>query len=115
MTAARPVSSVRSVSAASAPATLPTLELTPLSPGICCPTFHQNTCKLSFLWQIIIQLIFHRAMQAITENWVALEDEEDEEEGEGEEVMRALFVEEEDDKTDAESDGDAVEEVFELF
>ena len=46
---------------------------------------------------------------------VALEDEEDEEEGEGEEVMRALFVEEENDETDAESDGDAVEEVFELF
>ena len=54
-------------------------------------------------------------MQAITENWVALEDEEDEEEGEGEEVMRALFVEEEDDETDAESDEDLVEEVFELF
>ena len=46
---------------------------------------------------------------------VELEDEEDEEEGEGEEVMRALFVEEENDETDAESDGDAVEEVFELF
>ena len=54
-------------------------------------------------------------MQTITEDWVALEDEEDEEEGEGEEVMRALFVKEEDDETDAESDGDAVEEVFELF
>ena len=29
--------------------------------------------------------------------------------------MRALFVKGEDDETDAESDGDTVEEVFELF
>ena len=33
-------------------------------------------------------------MKAITDGWVALEDEEDEEEGEGEEAMRALFEEE---------------------
>ena len=56
-------------------------------------------------------------MKAITDDWVALEDEEDEEEGEGEEVMRALFVEEEeeDEETDVESDGEPVEEVFELL
>ena len=54
-------------------------------------------------------------MKAITDDWVALEDEEDEE-GEGEEVMRELFaVEEEDEETDPESDGEATEEVFELF
>ena len=50
-------------------------------------------------------------MQAIKEDWVALEDEE----GEGAEVMRTLFEEEEDEETDVESDADAVEEVFELF
>ena len=42
-------------------------------------------------------------MQATTEDWVALEDEEDEEEGEGEEVLRALFEEEEDEETDVET------------
>ena len=30
-------------------------------------------------------------MKAIVYDWVALEDEEDEEEGEGKEAMRALF------------------------
>ena len=50
-------------------------------------------------------------MKAITEDWISLE-----EEGEGEEVMRELFaVEEEDEETDPESDGEATEEVFELF
>ena len=52
--------------------------------------------------------MFPRAIKAITDDWVALEDEEDEE---GE-----LFAEEEEDEeTDIESDGDAVEEVYELF
>ena len=128
MTAARPVSSARSVSAASAnaaqtaatnaPATLPTLGLMPPLPGNCCPTFRQNTCKSQsfvFCGKISFSYFFPRAMQAITESWFALEDEEDEEEGEDEEVMRALFEEEEDEDTDVESDGDAFEEVFELF
>ena len=54
--------------------------------------------------------MFPRAIKAITDAWVALEDEEDEE-GEGE-----LFAEEEEDEeTDIVSDGDAVEEVYELF
>ena len=54
--------------------------------------------------------MFPRAIKAITDDWVALEDEEDEE-GEDE-----LFEEEEEDEeTDIESDGDAVEEVYELF
>ena len=54
--------------------------------------------------------MFPRAIKAITDAWVALEDEEDEE-GEDE-----LFAEEEEDEeTDIESDGDAVEEVYELF
>ena len=30
-------------------------------------------------------------MKAIVDDWVALEDEEDEKEGEGKEAMRALF------------------------
>ena len=51
-------------------------------------------------------------MKAITDDWIALEDEE----GEGEEVMRELFAEEEEDEeTDIESDGEAVGEVHELF
>ena len=51
--------------------------------------------------------MFPRAIKAITDAWVALEDEEDEE-GEDE-----LFAEEEEDEeTDIESDGDAVEEVY---
>ena len=52
-------------------------------------------------------------MKAITDDWVALEDEE---EGEGEEAMRALFEEEgEEEDTDVESDGEAAAEIFELF
>ena len=55
-------------------------------------------------------------MKAITDDWIALEDEEDEEEGEGEVVMWELFAEEEEDEeTDIESDGEAVGEVHELF
>ena len=50
-------------------------------------------------------------MKAITDDWIALEDEE----GEGEEVMRELFAEEEEEETDTESDGEAVGEVHELF
>ena len=34
-------------------------------------------------------------MKATADAWVALEDEEDEDEGDGEEVMQALFEEEE--------------------
>ena len=45
-------------------------------------------------------------MKAITDDWIALEDQEDEEEGEGEEG---------DEQTDVESDGEAVNQVFELF
>ena len=48
-------------------------------------------------------------MQAITEKWVTLEDEEDEE------VMRALFQEEEGEDTDVDSDGEGEAEIFELF
>ena len=47
-------------------------------------------------------LIF-RSVKAATEAWIALEDESEEEEIEGEE------------ETDVETDGEAVEEVFELF
>ena len=48
-------------------------------------------------------LIF-RSVKAATEAWIALEDESDEEEIDGEE-----------EETDVETDGEAVEEVFELF
>jgi len=64
--------------------------------------------------KIAVNQLFPRAMKAITDDWIALEDEEDEEEGEGEEVMRELFAEEEE-ETDIESDGEAVGEVHELF
>ena len=48
-------------------------------------------------------LIF-RSVNAATEAWIALEDESEEEEIGGEE-----------EETDVETDGEAVEEVFELF
>ena len=52
--------------------------------------------------------MFSRATKVITDAWVALEDEEDEE--------GDLYQEDEDKETDVESDGEAgVEEVFELF
>ena len=48
-------------------------------------------------------LVF-RSVKAATEAWIALEDESEEEEIDGEE-----------EETDVETDGEAVEEVFELF
>ena len=57
--------------------------------------------------------MFPRAIKAITDAWVALEDEEDED-GEGENGEGELFTEE-GEKTDIESDGEAVDEVHELF
>ena len=48
-------------------------------------------------------LIF-RSVKAATEAWIALDDESEEEEIDGEE-----------EETDVETDGEAVEEVFELF
>ena len=53
------------------------------------------------------QLIF-RSVKAATKAWIALEDESEEEEIDGEEV-------EKEEETDVETDGEAVEEVFELF
>ena len=54
-------------------------------------------------------------MKAHTDDWVAMEDEDDEgEEEDGEEVMKVLFGEEEDEETDIQSNGKEVE-VFELF
>ena len=54
-------------------------------------------------------------MKAHTDDWVAMEDEDDEgEEEDGEEVMKVLFGEEEDEETDIESNREEVE-VFELF
>ena len=52
-------------------------------------------------------LIF-RSVKAATEAWITLEDESEEEEIDGEE-------EEKEEETDIETDGEAVEEVFELF
>ena len=55
-------------------------------------------------------------MKSLTDEWIALEDE-DEEEGEEEDVMRALVEEEvdEDDSTDVESEGEKVGAVYELY
>ena len=50
----------------------------------------------------------HTHLIAATEAWIALEDESEEEEIDGEE-------EEKEEETDVETDGEAVEEVFELF
>ena len=47
-------------------------------------------------------------MKAATEAWIALEDESEEEEIGGEEEKK-------EEETDVETDGEAVEEVFELF
>ena len=52
-------------------------------------------------------LVF-RSLKAATEAWIALEDESEEEEIDGED-------EEKEEETDVETDGEAVEEVFELF
>ena len=52
-------------------------------------------------------LIF-RSVKAATEAWIALKDESEEKEIDGEE-------EEKEEETDVETDGEAVEEVFELF
>ena len=56
-------------------------------------------------------------MKAITDAWVALEDEEEDDEGgEGEALMHTLFgEEEEEEETDVDSDGEAAEDIFELF
>ena len=56
-------------------------------------------------------------MKATTDAWIALEDEEDEEEEGGDDhAMRALFEEEQDEEeTDVESDGEGLDEIFELF
>ena len=83
-------------------------------PNNCCLESRLNTCECkNFLLQN--HQLFSRAMKAHTDDWVAMEDEDDEgEEEDGEEVMKVLFGEEEDEETDIESTGEEVE-VFELF
>ena len=58
-----------------------------------------------------------RTMKATTEEWIALEDEADEEEDGGyNDAMRALFEEEQDEEeTDVVSDSEDLDEIFELF
>ena len=59
-----------------------------------------------------------RAMKATTEAWIALEDEEDEDDGNEEDTMKELFGVEgadEEEETDVESNGEAATEIFELF
>ena len=51
-------------------------------------------------------------MKATTDAWVVLKDEEDKDEGDGEEVLQALFEEEE--ETDLDSDVEAADEIYEL-
>ena len=54
-------------------------------------------------------------MKATTDAWVVLKDEEDKDEGDGEEVLQALFEEEEaEEETDLDSDGEAADEIYEL-
>ena len=54
-------------------------------------------------------------MKATTDAWVVLKDEEDKDEGDGEEVLQALFEEEEAvEETDLDSDGEAADEIYEL-
>ena len=54
-------------------------------------------------------------MKATTDAWIALEDEEDEEgEGGDDDAMPPLFDEDEE-ETDVESDGEDLDEIFELF
>ena len=64
-----------------------------------------------------LQFSTSRTMKATTDAWIALEDEEDEEEeGGDDDAMRALFEEEQDEEeTDVESDGEDLDEIFELF
>ena len=53
-----------------------------------------------------------RATKAVTDGWIASEDEEgEEEEGGDDEAMLALFEEEEDGDTDVESDSDSPDEM----
>ena len=55
-------------------------------------------------------------MKATTDAWVVLKDEEDEDEEDGEEVMQALFEEEEaEEEIDVDSDGEAANEILELY
>ena len=52
-------------------------------------------------------------MKATTDTWIALEDEE---EGGDDDATRALFEEEQDEEeTEVESDGEDLDEIFELF
>ena len=52
-------------------------------------------------------------MRATTDAWVALEDED---EVYGEEMMQASFEEEEEgEETDVDSDGEAANEIYELY
>ena len=103
------------VALTSATASLPAMEMLRRHlPNNCCLESRLNTfgCQ-NFLLQN--HQLFSRAMKAHTDDWVAMEDEDDEgEEEDGEEVMKVLFGEEEDEETDIESTGEEVE-VFELF
>ena len=52
-------------------------------------------------------------MKATSDAWIALEDEE---EGDGEETARALFVEEEEEEgTDLESDSESIKDLIDHF
>ena len=55
-------------------------------------------------------------MKATTDAWVVLKDEEDKDEGDGEEVLQALFEEEEaEEETDVDADGKAADEIYQLY
>ena len=105
-----PCANAASTAATSAAASLPTLVLTNPWPGISCPGSRLSACKAKYYNCNSVNhtyLIF-RSVKAATEAWIAVEDESEEEEIDGEE-------EEKEEETDVETDGEAVEEVFELF
>ena len=105
-----PCANAASTAATSAAASLPTLVQTNPWPGISCPGSRLSACKAKYHNCNSVNhthLIF-RSVKAATEAWITLEDESEEEEIDGEE-------EEKEEETDVETDGEAVEEVFELF
>ena len=105
-----PCANAASTAATSVAASLQTLVLTNPWPGISCPGSRLSICKAKYHNCNSVNhthLIF-RSVKAATETWIALDDESEEEEIDGEEK-------EKEEETDVETDGEAVEEVFELF
>ena len=93
-------------------AALPTLEQMAPLPGNYCQASQPTTCKRIFPKIIFTpkKLFTPRATKAITEGWMALEDEEEDEEEGGD-----SDDEKEDSDSSGETDDSELEEIFELF